>query len=251
MAARRQRQAEAACGGAGETRACTGARTARWRSAIATPMVVSGGARCSGGITAARAQLRAAQAARDNGERESADPRLRFGEAADRWLAEQVVELRPSTRANYAGAVKHHLRPHWGNRRMDSIDVTDAARLVRELRAAGVRRVDDHGDRAGGEPGVQVRRRHCRWRGENSYFGERSPNQAPHPSGGSTARTSWRRRSRRRRSRGRRCSGSRASRRAARASCSGSGDRTSGSPTSMPPRSASRTRSTIRESASS
>jgi integrase len=122
-----------------------------------------------GGITAARAQLRAAQAARDNGERESANPRLRFGEAADRWLAEQVVELRPSTRANYAGAVEHHLRPRWGSRRMDAIDVTDAARLVRELRAAGYAEWTITGIVRAANRAFKFARRHCRWRGENPF----------------------------------------------------------------------------------
>ena len=123
----------------------------------------------NGGITAARALLRAAQTARDNGERESANPRLKFGEAADRWLAEQVVELRPSTRANYRGAVEHHLRPRWGNRRMDAIDVTDAARLVRELRAAGLAEWTITGIVRAASRVFKFARRHCRWRGENPF----------------------------------------------------------------------------------
>jgi hypothetical protein len=47
------------------------------------------------------------------------------------------VDLRPSTQAFYRNAVRVHLQPRWGRRRMDAIDVDDAARLVRELRAAG------------------------------------------------------------------------------------------------------------------
>ena len=45
-----------------------------------------------------------------------------------------MVELRPATRASYTSYLENHLRPRWGNRRMDAIDVSDAARLVRELR---------------------------------------------------------------------------------------------------------------------
>jgi integrase len=120
-----------------------------------------------GGITAARAQVRAAQAARDNGERESADPRLRFGEAAARWLAEQVAELRPATRASYGSYVEHHLRPRWGNRRMDAIDVTDAAQLVRELRAAGYAEWTITGIVRAANRVFKFARRHCHWRGEN------------------------------------------------------------------------------------
>jgi len=46
---------------------------------------------------------------------------MRFGDAADRWLAEQVAALRPATRAIYRNAVVDHLRPRWGTRRMDAI----------------------------------------------------------------------------------------------------------------------------------
>jgi hypothetical protein len=107
-------------------------------------------------ITAARAGRGDAKAKARSGERESASPRLKFGEAADRWLAEQVIELRRQTRDAYASHVRNHLRPRWGNRRMDAIDVTDAARLVRELRLR-LGRVEHQQGAAGRQPGVQVR----------------------------------------------------------------------------------------------
>ena len=88
-------------------------------------------------ITAARAERDSILAAKGRGERVQPNPRLRFGEAAEQWLAEQVSELRPATRAVYAGAVRVHLEPRWGARRLDSLTVDDAARLVRELRAEG------------------------------------------------------------------------------------------------------------------
>ena len=88
-------------------------------------------------ITAARAERDTILAAKGRGERVQPNPRLRFGEVAERWLAEQVSELRPATRAVYAGAVRVHLEPRWGARRLDTITVDDAARLVRELRAEG------------------------------------------------------------------------------------------------------------------
>src|SRR3954470_6618637 len=53
-------------------------------------------------ITAARAGRGDAQARARGGQRESANPRLRFGEAADSWLTEQVVELVRQTRDRYA-----------------------------------------------------------------------------------------------------------------------------------------------------
>jgi integrase len=72
------------------------------------------------------------------GERVQPSPKLKFGDAADKWMAEQVAELRPATRAIYRNAVENHLRPRWGNRRMDHLTVDDAAKLIRELRAHGL-----------------------------------------------------------------------------------------------------------------
>jgi hypothetical protein len=94
-----------------------------------------------GGITAARAERDTILGARGRGERVQPNPRLRFGDAADRWLAEQVAALRPATRAMYRNSVVNHLRPRWGTRRMDAIGVDDVAKLVRELRAQGLLRL--------------------------------------------------------------------------------------------------------------
>lgn len=88
-------------------------------------------------ITAARAERDAILGAKGAGKRVQPNPRLRFGEASEQWLAQQVSELRPATRAAYENAVRVHLLPRWGARRLDSLTVDDAARLVRELRAAG------------------------------------------------------------------------------------------------------------------
>jgi hypothetical protein len=65
------------------------------------------------------------------------NPGLRFNEAADKWLAGQVADLRPATQTLYEAAVRVHLRPRWGRRRLDAISVDDVARLVRDLRAEG------------------------------------------------------------------------------------------------------------------
>ncbi len=118
-------------------------------------------------ISAARAERGDARAKARSGDRESANPRLKFGEAADRWLAEQVVDLRRQTRARYASHVRNHLAPRWGQRRMDAIDVTDAARLVRELRAAGLAESSISGVLQVANRVFKFARRHCRWRGEN------------------------------------------------------------------------------------
>jgi len=78
-----------------------------------------------GGITAARAARDDLLGRRGRGERVQPNPRLRFGEAADAWLAGQVADLRPATRAIYRNAIETHLRPRWGRRRLDAITVDD------------------------------------------------------------------------------------------------------------------------------
>src|SRR5688572_19164315 len=57
-------------------------------------------------ITAARGSLGDAKTKARGGERESVNPRLKFGEAADRWLAEQVSQLKRQTRERYASQVR-------------------------------------------------------------------------------------------------------------------------------------------------
>jgi hypothetical protein len=118
-------------------------------------------------ITSARAARGDAKTKARSGERESVNPRLRFGDAADRWLAEQVVELREQTRASYTNSVEKHLKPRWGKRRMDAINVSDAARLVRELRAQGLAETTIQTILIAANRVFKFARRHCHWRGEN------------------------------------------------------------------------------------
>lgn len=93
--------------------------------------------RVHGGITAARAERDAILGAKGKGEVVKPNPKLRFDDAADKWLTEQVSNLRPATQSGYGSAVNVHLRPRWGRRRLDTFTVDDVARLVRELRAEG------------------------------------------------------------------------------------------------------------------
>jgi integrase len=87
-----------------------------------------------GGITVARATRDDVLGRRGKGERIQPNPRLRFADAADAWLASQVAELRPTTQAIYRNAIDNHLRSRWGRRRLDAITVEEVAALVRELR---------------------------------------------------------------------------------------------------------------------
>jgi hypothetical protein len=62
-----------------------------------------------GGILAARRLRDELLVRKSSGEAVTADPRLRFGDAADRWLSGPVGELRESTQAGYRNAVEQHL----------------------------------------------------------------------------------------------------------------------------------------------
>ena len=95
------------------------------------------------------------------------NPRLRFGEASMRWLGEQVVDLRETTQANYENSVRIHLRPRWGNRRLDAITVDDAAKLVRELRAEGKAESTIATILRAASRVFKFARRRCGWHGEN------------------------------------------------------------------------------------
>jgi integrase len=91
-----------------------------------------------GGITAARAVRDETLSQRARGEQVTNRGRLRFGDAAGRWLAGPVVGLRPATQACYRNALERHLLDRLANRRLDAIAPHDLADLVRELRAQGL-----------------------------------------------------------------------------------------------------------------
>lgn len=86
-------------------------------------------------ISEARVARDEALARRGRGERAKANPRLKFGAAADRFLAERVVDLRPQTRNGHRNSIEKHLRPRFGSQRLDRIGIDDWACLIRELRA--------------------------------------------------------------------------------------------------------------------
>lgn len=90
-----------------------------------------------GGIQAARALRDEMLARRGRGERVALNPRLRFGEAAERWLDGPVAELKPTTQAGYRNAVELHLNPNFRMRRLDSITPDDVAGLLGDLQRRG------------------------------------------------------------------------------------------------------------------
>jgi integrase len=92
----------------------------------------------AGGITAARAARDELLSRRARGERVTSSPRLRFGDAATRWLEGPVLDLRPATQSCYRNAVDQHQRDRLGQRRLDTITPEDLAELVRVLRRNGL-----------------------------------------------------------------------------------------------------------------
>lgn len=90
-----------------------------------------------GGITAARALRDQLVAQRNRREPTPDNARLRFGDAADLWLAGPVADLRQTTRDCYRNAVDNHLRARFGTRRLDAVTPDDLAGLVRDLRGEG------------------------------------------------------------------------------------------------------------------
>ncbi len=120
-------------------------------------------------ISAARSRRNALNAAKDRGESIRPSPKLRFGDVADRWLAEQVTDLRQSTQDGYGSYVDNHLRPRWGDRPLDSIEVGDSAKLIRDLRAAGYAEWTISGIVRAGSRVFKFARRYCKWRGDNPF----------------------------------------------------------------------------------
>lgn len=90
-----------------------------------------------GGITAARALRDQLVAHRNRREPTPDNARLRFGDAANQWLAGPVADLRQTTRDCYRNAVDNHLRAKFGTRRLDAVTPDDLAALVRDLRGEG------------------------------------------------------------------------------------------------------------------
>jgi integrase len=91
-----------------------------------------------GGITAARALRDELLSQRARGERVANNGRLRFGDAAGRWLDGPVRDLRPATQDCYRNAVEQHLLGRFATRRLDAVTPEDLAHLVRRLRAQGL-----------------------------------------------------------------------------------------------------------------
>jgi integrase len=91
-----------------------------------------------GDLDAARALRQELFELRAEGALEKREVRVRFGTAAEQWLAGPVSGLRPSTQASYTNSIEKHLVPRFEQRRLDTISADDVADLIRELRAEGL-----------------------------------------------------------------------------------------------------------------
>jgi site-specific recombinase XerD len=89
-------------------------------------------------VKAARAALAEEHARRGRGEKITADPRLRFDDAAAAWWEARAVKLRPATQNAY-GAGLRHLSGYFGRRRLSDIGPGDVARFVAQQQRAGLK----------------------------------------------------------------------------------------------------------------
>lgn len=86
-------------------------------------------------ISAARVERDKELAKRGNNEPAPANPRLTLGAAADGYTENKVADLRESTQHTIGWAIRCHLRPRFGGRRLDRISADDWAAFIRDLRA--------------------------------------------------------------------------------------------------------------------
>lgn len=89
-----------------------------------------------GGLREAEAALDELRAGIRKGE-QVASRTATFAEVADRFLASQS-HLRPRTLEKYEGAIRLHLNPAFGRKRIAKIDTDDVATLIATMRAKGL-----------------------------------------------------------------------------------------------------------------
>jgi integrase len=92
-----------------------------------------------GGKRAAETALADVKARMGKGERVAPNPRLTFEDAAERWMTSVSATLRPATVSTYGTALRVHLLPAFGRKRLDHIDVDAIASLVERMQTAEYR----------------------------------------------------------------------------------------------------------------
>lgn len=93
--------------------------------------------RVEGGIRAAEAARADVRSKMGRGERVAPIRNLTFAAASERYLKSAESSLRPATVAHYSSALRNHLLPVWGKRKLDTLTVDDVARRIEELQGDG------------------------------------------------------------------------------------------------------------------
>jgi integrase len=90
-----------------------------------------------GGVRAAERAKADVLARMGKGQRVAPIHNLTFAVASERYLKSAESSLRPATVALYSSALRNHLVPVWGKRKLDAITVDDVARLIESMQKAG------------------------------------------------------------------------------------------------------------------
>jgi integrase len=94
----------------------------------------------AGGMREAEQALADVKARMGKGERIAPNPKLTFAAAQEAWLEAKGPNLQPKTLKTYDYALKTHLLPRFGRRKLTEIDVTSVARFVAAMKTAEYRR---------------------------------------------------------------------------------------------------------------
>ena len=105
-------------------------------------------------------------ARKGRGEVVKPNPKLRFGEAADRWWNGQAKSLRPATRSAYLASLKH-LRKEWDRVRLDQITVGMVASFIADQQQQGYKAWTIRGHLTVLGRVFDYAGRHLAWHGQN------------------------------------------------------------------------------------
>ena len=131
-------------------------------------------------ITEARAKRRELMTKADKGEQIIASPRLTFGEAAEKWMAERVANKAASTQAGYRNSLDRHLLPRFGGKRLSTITPAEIAALISDLREEGKAEASIVSILIPANRVFEFARRRLHWGGHNP-ISDLDEEERPHP----------------------------------------------------------------------
>lgn len=121
-------------------------------------------------ITAARNERADVRARKGRGEKVRPNPRLRFGDAADKWWDGQAVKLRSATQSAYGASLKR-LRARWDRARLDEITPANVADYITAMEGDGLKGWTLRGDMTVLGRVFDYATRHLGWAGTNPARG--------------------------------------------------------------------------------